>query len=360
MTPRLWLPALGLAFLVPAGLFAGEKKSDVFTFGVLKPTAPASAQAQAQAWLKSAGKADTATEQRFQAIWGQSDRLVLDRIADTLELGDATAAQLLADARDPAKPAPQSAPAILKDQSKPAFYRANLALAYARALTSRRVFEESLATLRAVKPEQVADPAAYYFYKAVAEHGLVRKEAAAQSILRLLEDCDNVPERYRAVAELMFADMKTWKKDERDLAYIARLMDNIERRLDLSRGGRITQDLQKKVLFRLDELIKEMENRAKQASASNAGNCPSGGKPKLGPGAGAPLAPQLDSFGGSNSGPGNATEELVRNLAKKWGALPEKERAKALAELTRDLPPRHREAVEEYLRALARTQPAGK
>lgn len=361
MNLRTWLPALGLALLVPAGLRAGEEGSDVFTFGVLKSAAPEAARAQAQAWLRAAGKADAATTQKFAAIWGQSDRLVLDRIADTLALGDAKAAQLLADARDPAKPAPQAAPEILKDKARPAFYRANLALAYARALTGRRVFEEALETLRTVKPEEVADPAAYYFYKAVAEHGLVRKEAAAQSILRLLEDCGDVPERYRAVAELMFADMKGWKKDERDLAHIARLMDNVERRLDLSRGGRVTQELQKKVLFRLDELIKEMENQAKQCSACNGGNCPSGGKPKLGPGqTNRPSQPQLDSIGGTNSGPGNATEEVVRNLAKKWGALPEKERAKALAELTRDLPPRHREAVEEYLRALARTQPAGK
>src|SRR5262249_49909728 len=157
--------------------------------------------------------------QRFQAIWGQADRLVLDRIADTLALGDARAAQLLGDARDLAQPAPRAVPDFLKDRKAPAFYRANLALAYARALTSRRVLEEALDTLREVKPEEVADPAAYYFYKAVAEHGLVRKEAAAQSLLRLLEDCADVPERYKAVAELMVADMRGWKKDERDLAH---------------------------------------------------------------------------------------------------------------------------------------------
>jgi hypothetical protein len=356
---RSWLPVLGLALLLPAGVQAGEgERSDVFTFGVLKAAAPEAARAQAQAWLGAAGKSDAAARQQFAAIWGQGERLVLDRIADTLALGDARAAQLLADARDPAKPAPKAVPELLKDKKAPAFFRANLALAYARALTSRRVFEEALDTLRLVKPEEVADPAAYYFYKAVAEHGLVRKEAAAQSILRLLEDCGDVPERYKAVAELMFADMKGWKKDERDLAHISRLMDNIERRLDLSRGGQVTQEIQKKVLFRLDELIKEMENQAKQCSQCNGGNCPSGGQPKPGLRAGGrPTGPMLDSMPGGMTGPGNATEEVVRGLAKKWGALPQKEREKALAELTRELPSRHKEAVQLYFDALSRTLP---
>jgi hypothetical protein len=355
---RSWLPALGLALavLVPAAR-AGEKKSDVIAFGTLKAAAPEAARAQAEAWLTTAGRSDAATKQQFAAIWDAADRTIIDRVADTLALGNSQAAQLLAEARDPAKAAPKDVPALLKDKAQPAFYRSNLALAYARALTARRVYEEALGSLREVKPEEVADPAAYFFHKAVAEHALVRKEAAAQSILRLLEDVADVPERYKAVAELMFTDMKGWKKDERDLAYISRLMDNIERRLDLSRGGPVTQEIQKKVLFRLDELIKEMENQCKNGQC-NGGNCPGGAQPKQG-NTNRPTSPQLDSIGGTNGGPGNATEEIVRGLAAKWGALPDKEREKALADLTRDLPPRHREAVEEYFRALARTQPGG-
>jgi hypothetical protein len=40
-------------------------------------------------------------------------------------------------------------------------------------------------------------------------------------------------------------------------------MDNSERRLSQARGGKITQDIQKKIVFRLDELIKELEQQAK-------------------------------------------------------------------------------------------------
>jgi hypothetical protein len=41
----------------------------------------------------------------------------------------------------------------------------------------------------------------------------------------------------------MLLDMQTWK--DKDLGTIARKMGNIERRLDLARGGPQTQKLQK-------------------------------------------------------------------------------------------------------------------
>ena len=41
------------------------------------------------------------------------------------------------------------------------------------------------------------------------------------------------------VAALMHFDMLTWQ--EKDLGWIARKMDNIQRRLDLKRGGKQTQ-----------------------------------------------------------------------------------------------------------------------
>jgi hypothetical protein len=43
-------------------------------------------------------------------------------------------------------------------------------------------------------------------------------------------------------------------------------MDNIQRRLDLTRGGEKTQKMQKEVVMRLDELIKQLENQNKGGS----------------------------------------------------------------------------------------------
>ena len=41
-----------------------------------------------------------------------------------------------------------------------------------------------------------------------------------------------------------------------------------------------------------------------------------------------------------------------------WGKLPERERAKAMLELTRDMPPRYREVIERYFKNLAQ-EPGG-
>jgi hypothetical protein len=285
----------------------------------------------------------------FKAIW-DSDRPLIDRVAETLTLGNADAAKLLAEARDPAAPAPKEVPALLRDAKRPVYYRSNLALAYAKALSGKRVYEEALDALKAAVPEQVVDPAAYYFHKAVAEHAMTQKKDATFSITRLLEDVADAPERYKMVATLMFVDMQGWKDEEKDLGHIARLMDNSERRLDLSRGGPKTQEIQKKIVFRLDELIKDIENQMKNGAAAQ---CPGG--QNQGPGGQGPM-PMQDSQIATNSGPGLVDPKKLQNLAANWGKLPEKERAKAMMELTKDLPPRYREVIENYFKTLARSQ----
>ena len=100
----------------------------------------------------------------------------------------------------------------------------------------------------------MVEPAAYLFHRAVAEHALLNKGEATKTIIRLLEDAVTSPERYKTVSALMLLDMQAWK--DKDLGSIARKMENIERRLDLARGGPQTQKLQKEVIARLDEIIK--------------------------------------------------------------------------------------------------------
>jgi hypothetical protein len=220
----------------------------------------AEAQKQAAAWLKGV-KDDAGTQTKFEAIW-ESDRPVIDKVSSTLALGDADAAKLLAEARDADAAAPMEVPAAIRDKKRPAFYRDNLALAYAKALTLRKVYEEALEAFAAVKAEDVVDPSAYLFHKAVCEYELMLKDRADDSISRLIVDVSDAPQRYLQVAALMAYDMQTWQ--EKDLGWIARKMDNIQRRLDLKRGGKNTQKMQKEVLVRLDEMIKELENQQKQ------------------------------------------------------------------------------------------------
>jgi hypothetical protein len=261
---RSWLTSAAVAAglvlgLMPPPAGAADPKAD-YTFGSLKATPPDVARAKAEAWLKSVGKFDAAA---FEKVWADADASVLDRTVASLELGSPDAKAAMAAARNAATEAPKQVPALIADEKADGYLRANLALGFARALTNARVYEESLQALSGVKPEAVVDPAAYFFHRAVAEHALMKKDDAMRSIVRLLDDVADAPDRYAMLGRILFVEMATWKKDEKDLANIRRLMDNSERRLEHARGGKTTQDIQKKIVFRLDELIKEKENQAK-------------------------------------------------------------------------------------------------
>lgn len=355
---NLRLPALALSAAVLCGssAFAADSKSskEVASFGTLATPSQEVAKANAMAWLKSVGKTDAETMKKADAIWA-SDRSILDKVADTLSLGDEKAAKLLAAARDINVPAPTETPALLKDTKLPTFYRANLALAYAKALSNRKIYEEALEALKLVKGEQVVDPSAYFFHRAVAEFSLMQQRDADMSIVRLLDDVGDAPERYKMVAALMHYDMLTWQ--DKDLDWISRKMDNIQRRLDLTRGGKKTQQMQKEVLVRLDEMIKEKENQQKQQSSGgspgNGGNCPPGDSPGSGPPKGnTPSSPASDFGLPSGEKAGLIDPKVAKELAEKWGNLPEKERAKALLDLTKSVDPKYREAVETYIKKI--------
>ncbi len=64
-----------------------------------------------------------------------------------------------------------------------------------------------------------------------------------------------------------------------------------------------------------------------------------------------------DSNIATNGGAGVVDQKKLTNYAQQWGKLPEKERAKAMAELTRDMPPRYREVIENYFKKVAQSQP---
>jgi hypothetical protein len=355
----LWtrrIPAVALTAVVLCGgsLFAADpaKKSprEVASFGTLRTPEPEAVKVQAQEWLKAVGKTDEATMKQFAAVWA-TDRSVLDKVAATFVLGDANAAKLLEEARNPEAAAPIETPKLLKDKKLSEFFRANLALAYGKALSNRRIYEESLDIFRQIKPEQVVDPATYFFHKAVSEHALMLRPEATESIARLLDDVTDSPERYKMVSVLMAFDMVTWQ--DKDLGWIARKMDNIQRRLELNRGGQATQKIQKEVLVRLDEMIKEKENE--QKGNCNGGNCPGGGtKPGNGPASGnTPSSPASETALPQGNGAGSADAKKIKEIAEVWGNLPEKERAKAMLELTRSLDPKYKDAVEIYLKEIA-------
>jgi tetratricopeptide (TPR) repeat protein len=264
-----WFSAAALTLLLVGGGMVQaepEKKplKELPSFSLLRAPAPDVARGQALAWLKGVGKLDANTQKAFDALWA-TDRPLLDKVAGTFALGEPAAAQLLKEARDPETPAPTSVPNLVKDQKLPVFFRANLGLAYAKALTGRKVYDEALEAFKSIQGEDVIDPAAYFFHKAVAEHALMMKEQADDSIDRLLLDVPDAPARYRMVGVLMHYDMAAWQ--DKDLDWIARKMGVIKDRLDLTRGGPKTRAMQREVLVKLDEQIKELENRLKNGGS---------------------------------------------------------------------------------------------
>jgi hypothetical protein len=329
-----------------------KKPAPAFGFSTLKTATPETAKAKAEAWLKSVGKFDQAA---FNKVWADESRTVLDRTADSLALGSPEAAALLANVRKFEAPAPAATPAILTDAKSDAFFRTNIALAFAKAAASKKVYEEALEALNAAAPESAVDPSALYFFKAVSEHATMRKDAATGSIVRLLDDVADAPDRYKMVATLMFFEMQNWSPDPKDLSNIERLMDNSGRRLELARGGETTQDIQKKIVFRLDELIKELENKGKGGGGgqANGGNCPGGGS---GSGSGGnttqPNQNAQDSVIMGGSGDGRVNDKELRKIAEEWGGLPPEKRAKIVEDITRDLPVKYKPIIEEYFKSL--------
>jgi len=256
------LSAVLLGSINPATAADRSLKKDINTFGAITPPSETKVRLESANWLKAAGKYD-ANRQAFDALWSDANKTVLDKVAGTFEMGDPAAAKLIAEAKDPLSPAPTSLPELLQDTKKPQFFRANLSLIYGKALVNRKVYEEAAETFKLVKAEQVVDPSSFLFFKAVAEHGLMMKKEANETIARLLDDVPSAPERYKMVAALMHFDMVSWQDRSvlDKLASIGRKMDNIQRRLALERGGQKTQKQQKDVVARLDELIKELENQ---------------------------------------------------------------------------------------------------
>jgi hypothetical protein len=353
---------------VGAGLCAAngdnKAKKDSATFGTIESVPAEVAKAKSLAWLKKATNSDAAKLQAFEALWNRDDRSVLENVADTFALGNADASEMLALVRNNSVPAPTEVPEILLNAKSDAFFRANLALAVARILSNRRAYEEALQILQGIEAQETVEPATYLFHRAVAEFALLKKDDAGKTIVRLITEAVDAPERYKTVAAMMLLEMQTWKKD---LGNVARLMDNSGRRLELARIDEPTKKIQKEIISRLDELIKELENKAKPKPPGDGppGDgppgpgpaCPDAGPPGPGKDKGdqsntkPPTNPAQRFIIGKQSGPGQVDLGQIKAALDKWIKLPPLEQARAkqqIDDLISTLPAVHREAFERY------------
>jgi hypothetical protein len=280
---------------------------------------------------------------KIDALWPDDAATIdpaelLDRLAASLAIVEPRAVEIVNSCQLEEVRLPPPRFALLDDASAPELVRDNLRLLYGRWLAQHHLVDESLEYLKDLAPQKVADPVSLLFYQAVGHHRLLAKEPCLKAVGLLLENEPQLPRRYVSLAKLMEADIKPLKVDSLD--EIARLMDDIRRRLDLARAGKVVRDEEEQVIKKLEKMIEELEKQQRQAQqAANGGGAQ-------------PSNPMQDSQAAQLKGPG---EVDPRSLGKKdgWGNLPPQQRQEVLQQIGRELPAHFRETIEEYFKRLA-------
>ena len=311
-------------------------------------SAPDTGAVRAQVMTLLAGrKLDDATRLKVQVLWPESNSVatapdvLLDQFTTTLAIIDKSCKSVVALCRSDKGKAAEKKFAALTDKKLPEFARNNLRLLYGRWLTDRKLYDEAIAQLQPLKPADVVDPATLLFLKCVANHHLLKKKNCLANISKLLENETKIPRRYSALAKLMEADIKPLRTDSLD--EIARLMNDVRRRLELGRAGKTVRKKEDEVIAKLDKLIEKLEKQRQQQQQQSSGS----------QGSNNPSSPMDDSNPGGGKGDGNVDPKRLGSKSG-WGNLPPKQRQEALQQISKELPAHYREVIEEYFRKLAK------
>jgi hypothetical protein len=272
---------------------------------------------------------------------------LLDRMLETCSLIEPRLKELVSQLRamDSTLVAPKDIPWLTSDV--PGWLQDSVRLACGRAFAQRRMYDEALEALTGLELAQVCDPASLLFYRASAEHHLLKKTECLANLKLLLEREDELPVRYRQITQLMQADIAPLKEDSLD--EIARLMTDVQRRLDLGRAGQRVRDEEEDIVKKLDKLIDKVEEQAKQMQQQQQqqqgqqGQQPQGGQNPM----------DETKIGGGPGGPGDVDQKKLENRSG-WGNLPPAQRQEALQRLTEELPTHYRDVIEGYFRQLAK------
>jgi hypothetical protein len=227
------------------------------------------------------------------------------------------------------------------DARIPGWLQDNVRLIVGRALTQRELYDEALGLLESVDVKNVADPASLLFYTAVCEHHLLQKEKCVEHLNRLLERETEIPSRYAVTARLMLGDIRPLKEDTLD--EVARLMNDVERRLDLGHSGTRVREQEETIVKKLDKMIDQIQQQLQQML--NQQNQKNSGAQQ------SPAKPMEDSRAAGETGPGDVDKKDIGNTSG-WGDLPPAQRQETLQDITRDLPSHYREVIEGYFKRL--------
>ena len=160
----------------------------------------------------------------------------------------------------------------------------------------------------------------------------------------------DAPEKYRLPAGQMLVELKARRPGS--LGEVSDLMVYAGRRLNRGLADPPVRGAQQRAIELLSQLIKEAEQREKQASAAGSGS--SSGRGGIAPG-GTPRTPAQQSM--LPAGPGQKGE-LNRSPAARpgemWGQMRPEDRQRILQSLRESFPSRYRQLVEQYYRQLAK------
>jgi hypothetical protein len=317
---------------------------------VFAPPSAADARTKALQWVAERGVTDKAILESVGKEWTvDGDTFtaedIFQRVVRTLTLADADAKKVVDDCQEAVPVATWPREVVGVTDGMHDFAKQHLRLFVGRFLAQRQLYEEGLEVLAAVDPKQIVDPASYFFQRAICEHQLLKKGDAMRSLGNLLDNTQNVPERYKAVAALMRHDLEQLK--DASLGEVAKKMLDVERRLTLGRGGEKTQKVEEEIVEALDEIIKKVEQQQ-----SGGGGGGQGGNQNQSGGA------ANDSSVKGATAPGEVDKKDIGNKAG-WGSLAPKKAAEAKNVINRNFPSHYREAIEQYFKKLA-NRPAGK
>lgn len=295
-------------------------------------------------WMAQA-KVDEQTARNVTSLWADKSDLqsmsaesTLDRVIASFAIADNSVQKMVDSCQTTGFHQTLSFEGVRSDP----FFRDQVQLYYARWLTQHRFFDEAISMLESLDPEASVDPASLFFYRAICRLRLLKPAEAADDIALLLNNTLDVPQRFRTVAELM--NEEAGQKTE-GLPQVARLMSDVQRRLDLGKSDDPVQKREEEVIAALDKLLEEMEKEQQQQQQQSGQG---GGQQQNQPGQQGATQSTIKGA----KGDGNADRnELTEN--GNWGMMDKQAEAQARELIRQQFPPNFLDAISRYTRKIA-------
>ena len=220
-----------------------------------RPTA-AEVKQQVETWARENEGLSDLDRAKVDALWtGDCHEDLLKLLVTSLEAVDPRLQEL--DSRCTNLYELNALTKLLTNDTYAPLVRNNVRLYLGILLAQYEMYNESLDMLNGLAAGDVVDPGALYFFRSVCQYRLLDKKAGLESIRKLLENEDQLPRRYVAVARLMEVQLEAIENDS--LKEVAHLMETVRVRLSHGQVGRRVLDEEQAIVAKLDKLIAKLE-----------------------------------------------------------------------------------------------------